>query len=83
MGPREVEMAACGLPFVRDPRPESDEVFPMLPSFDGPEDAGEKIRWMLSHEREREKLAIMAREAIADRTFTNSARRLLKLLEDL
>jgi spore maturation protein CgeB len=26
MGPREVEMAACGLFFMRDPRPESDEV---------------------------------------------------------
>lgn len=83
MGPREVEMAACQLPFVRDPRPESDEIFPMLPSFDGPEDAGEKIRWMLSHEREREKLGVMARETIADRTFTNSARRLLKMLDKL
>ena len=40
MGPREIEMAACRLFFLRDPRPECDEVFPMLPAFDGPEDAG-------------------------------------------
>ena len=35
-GPREIEMAACGLWFARDPRPESDDLFPMLPSFTGP-----------------------------------------------
>lgn len=83
MGPREVEMAACGLPFARDPRGESDEIFRMLPSFTGPADAGEKIRWMLSHDREREKMGGAAREAIADRTFDNNARRLLKMLDDL
>jgi spore maturation protein CgeB len=83
MGPREIEMAACGLPFVRDPRPESDEIFHMLPSFTGPGDASEKIRWLLSHEREREKMAAAAREAVADRTFENNAKRLLTMLEDL
>ena len=83
MGPREIELAACGLPFARDPRGESDEIFHMLPAFSGPEDASEKIRWMLSHDREREKLAAAAREAILDRTFENNARRLLRMLEDL
>ena len=33
MGPREVEMAACGLFFLREPRGEGDEIFPMLPTF--------------------------------------------------
>lgn len=83
MGPREVEMAACGLPFLRDPRPEGDEVLRMLPRFSGPEDASEQLRWWLAHDREREKIAAQAREAIADRTFADSARRLLTTLDRL
>lgn len=81
MGPREVEMAATGLPFLRDKRPEGDKVLSILPTFDGPQDASEKLRWWLAHPLERGRVAGLAREAIADRTFVNSARRLLKLLE--
>lgn len=81
MGPRELEMAACGLAFLRDPRPEGDEVLPMLPTFDSPGDAGEKLRWWLRHEGLRETAALKAREAVADRTFDASAARLLRLLE--
>jgi spore maturation protein CgeB len=81
IGPREVEMAACGLPFVRDPRPETDELLPMLPVFHTPEEAGEQLRWLLAHDHEREALASKAREAIADRTFDHLAARLLRLLE--
>ena len=83
MGPREVELAATGLPFLRDKRPESDQVLHMLPSFDGPGDASEKLRWLLSHDAEREEAAVKARAAIADRTFVNSAKRLLGLIEKL
>ena len=36
-GPREIEMAASGLWFARDPRPESDDLFPMLPRVSSPE----------------------------------------------
>jgi spore maturation protein CgeB len=82
MGPREVEQAACQMPFLRDPRAEGNEVLHMLPTFATPEDAGEQLRWLLSHETEREKIARQAREAIQDRTFTNNAKRLLKLLDD-
>jgi hypothetical protein len=81
MGPREVEMAACGLFYLRDPRPEGDELLPMLPTFSGPEDAGEQLRWWLDHDREREAAAAAAREAVASRTFDENARRLLKLLD--
>lgn len=81
IGPREVEMAACGLWFARDARPESDELFPFLPSFTSPAEASEQIRWALAHDGEREKAAAMAREAIADRTFGNAAKRLLALLD--
>jgi spore maturation protein CgeB len=80
MSPREVEMAACGLWFTRDPRPEGDELFPMLPTFASPEEAGEQVRWALTHAAARD-AAAAAREAIADRTFTNAARRLLTLLD--
>jgi hypothetical protein len=82
VGPREVELAACGTWFARDPRPESDELFPMLPSFAGPEEAGELIRWALKHPAKRAEAAAAARAAIADRTFTNSAKRLLRLLDN-
>jgi spore maturation protein CgeB len=80
-GPREIEMAACGLFFARDPRPESDELFPMLPAFTSPVEAGDIIRWAVVHPAEREKAAGQAREAVADRTFSANAKRLLQLLE--
>ncbi len=83
LGPREVEMARCHLPFLRDPRPESDEVFPMLPSFASPEDASDILKWWLSHDVEREKAADEAFSAVEDRTFINNARRLLRALDNL
>ena len=81
MGPREVEMAACGLWFARDPRPESDDLFPMLPAYTSPQEASEAIRWALAHEREREKAAAAARVAVSERTFSNNARKLLAMLD--
>lgn len=81
MGPREVEMAATGLFFLRDPRPESDEVLHMLPAFVGAEDASEKLRWWLRHDGLREGVARQARAAIADRTFTAHAKKLLRLFD--
>lgn len=81
MGPREVEMAACGMFFLRDPRPEGDEVFPMLPTFTTPEEASDLVRYYLKRDAERKELAMKARDAVADRTFLNNARSLLRLLE--
>lgn len=83
MGPREVEMAACGLFFLRDSRPESDEVLGMLPAVSSPEDAAEQLGWWLDHDEFRADRAQAARAAIRDRTFDASARNLLALLEDL
>jgi spore maturation protein CgeB len=48
MGPRELEMAACGLFFLRDPRGEGDEVLDMLPAFTSPEEASDLLRYWLS-----------------------------------
>ena len=81
-GPREIELAACGLWFARDPRPESDELFPMLPAFTSPEEAGELVRWALAHPEDAAAAAGKARSAIADRTFSHHARKLLALLNN-
>lgn len=83
LGPREVEMAACGLFFLRDARQESDDVLWMLPTYEGPEDATEQLRWWLDHESQRGEVALKARQAIRPRTFGNNVKRLLELLADL
>jgi len=80
MGPREVELAACGTFFLRDPRPESDEVLGVLPSFSSSAEASDQLRWWLGHDDERNKVATLARAAVAERTFEHSARRLLERL---
>lgn len=79
-GPREIEMAATGAFFLRDPRPESDELLGMLPAFTGPEHAADLLRWWLAHPDDRIEAAHKARAAVADMTFTHHAQRLLGLL---
>lgn len=83
MGPREVEMAACGLFFLTEERGENREVLPMLPTFDSPEDCAEQSRWWLEHPAKREAAAREARAAIAEWTFENRARQVLRMLEEL
>lgn len=83
IGPREVEMAATGLFYLRDSRGEGDELFKQLPVFHGPQDASQQLRWWLAHDDAREVAAQYAREAVADRTFDNNARRLLQILDRL
>ncbi len=80
MGPRELEMAATGLFFLREPRGESDEVLGMLPSFASPDEASSLLRHWLARSDDREEIARQAQAAVADRTFTNSAASLLRLL---
>ena len=80
IGPREVELAACGTFFLREPRPEGDDLFPFLPTFDGPGDFSEQLAWWLAHDLERTEAARLAREAVADFTFDHRARFLLNQL---
>lgn len=80
ISPREVELAACGTFFLREPRPEGDVLFTSLPQFDTPEDFGEQLRWWLAHDSARRNAALAARMAVADRTFVANARELLRLL---
>ena len=82
VGPREIEMAASGLYFLRDPRPESDELFPMLPAYTSPAEASDMLRWALAHPEDRAEAAAKARTAIEDRTFSNHARKLLAMLDN-
>ena len=77
MGPREVELAACGTFYLTQERGENRAVLPMVPTFEGPEDLGDKIRWWLAHPIARKQVALEARAAIADRTFANNASQLL------
>ena len=79
MGPRELEMAACGMFFLRDPRGEGDEVLDMLPTFTSPAEASELLRYWLARPDERRVLADKAREAVADRSFDVHAAALLRL----
>lgn len=81
VGPREIELAACGTWFARQSRPESDELFPMLPSFSSPEELGDLIRWALAHPELAADAATAARNAIADRTFPNNVAALLRTLD--
>jgi len=81
IGPREVELAACQCFFLRDPRPEGDQLFPMLPTFTEPGEVRELLDWWLAHEASRELVAAQAREVIASRTFVANARWLLQHTE--
>lgn len=81
MGPREVELAACGTFFLREPRGEGDEVFPFLPTITDPAEVRPLLDWWLAHDMERNEAVRLAHAAIADRTFANHAAQLLKLLQ--
>jgi spore maturation protein CgeB len=81
MGPREVEMAATGLFFLRDSRPEGDALLPMLPIFTDPGDFGDQLRWWLAHDDKRTDVARQARQAIAGHTFKAHTAELLHHLD--
>jgi hypothetical protein len=80
-GPREIEMAACGLPFVRDSRPESDDLFPFLPTYDTAEDLESRLRWLVSDPSRAAELGRRARVAVARRTFAHNAAQLLRIID--
>lgn len=79
-GPREIELAATGTFFLREARGESDDLFPMLPTITGPGEVRELLDWWLAHDSARLRAADEARQAIADRTFTNHAKGILSRL---
>lgn len=68
-GPREIEMAACGLFFLRESRNESDTLFPMLPTFTTAQELEDGIHYWLNHPEERSQKAEQAMQAVQHRTF--------------
>lgn len=80
MGPREVELAACGRFFLTEPRPENLEVFPYIPKVEGPQDASEQLRWWIEHPYERHEIEARALAEISSWTFTHRARQILQSL---
>lgn len=81
MGPREVELAAIGVPFLREPRPEGDHLLPFLPTFTTPEEFTGLMRWHLAHPEQTAALGVRAQAAVHQRTFANSAQRMLRQLD--
>ena len=80
MGPREVEMAACGLFHLTEERGENRQVLPMLPTFESPEDAAEQARWWARHPDARDRTAEQARAAVGAWTFRNRAAQVLRFI---
>jgi spore maturation protein CgeB len=68
-GPREIEMAACGLFFLREPRPESDVLFPDLPLIETPQNLHDQILYWLEHDQERQQIVEQNKKSIEHRTF--------------
>lgn len=80
MGPRGVELAACGTFQVSDYRQEIVDVFgDACPIARSPEHMGSLIRKYLDDPVRRQELAVRQREAIKERTFANHMRRVLEL----
>lgn len=73
VGPREVELAACGAFFLREPRGEGDDLFPELPAFSSPEEFSELLATWLPDDSARTDAAARARTAVEGRTFEANA----------
>lgn len=80
MGPRGVELAACGTFQLSDFRQEIVDVFgDSVPLHRSPDELGRLIRKYLDDPSLRESLARQQHEAIKERTFANHMRRVLEL----
>jgi len=80
MGPRGVELAACGCFQLSDYRQEIRDVFgDTVPIHSSPEELARLIRKYLDDPVRRQELARQQHEAIKGRTFANSMRRVLEL----
>jgi len=81
IGPREVELAATGTFFLREPRQEGDDLFPMLPTFETPEEFSKLLRWWVDNDDARSEAIAAARAAVADRRNDLVMGRLLSLID--
>lgn len=78
LNPRCYEQAAVGgALLLTDARPEVASVFgDAVPTFDGPDTLGARVRYFLAHETERQRRVRCAREAVAPHTFAARAAQL-------
>lgn len=83
MGPREIELAATGCPYITQARGENREVLPMVPTFSSPEEFGDLLRFYINNEDARTAVAGAARAAVEHRTFKNAAARMLRAVDRL
>ncbi len=83
MGPREIELAACGVFYLSEPRGENLEVLPFLPKVMDPGEFREQFDWWLAHDRERVRVVDRAREMLAGWTFENRAAEVLQKIDSL
>lgn len=81
MGPREVELAACGAFYMTEARGENEQLLPFVPKIESPAQFSEEMRWWLDRPHQRHKIALKAREVLSGWTFENRAAVLLRLLE--
>lgn len=79
LGPRTYEIAGCGaFQIADDSRGELREVFgDSVETFAGPEELEEKVRYYLSHSKQREAKAEEARERVQQCAFVERAREIL------
>lgn len=80
VGPREIELAACQVPFLRESRGEGDALFPVLPTFSEAGEMSELLHWWLARPEKRAEAGVAIAAAVEDRKFERNARRLLQLV---
>lgn len=83
LGPRCYELAACGLFYISDYRPELAEVFrDAVPSYSTPQELEKHIRHYLVAEEERLAIAERLPELVARHTFDARVGEMLEILEE-
>jgi len=81
MGPRCYELAATGTFFITDRRAEVSEVFgDLVPTFEGPDELEDLIRYWLDHDEERRRIEAALPEAVKRHTFDDRIDRILDVL---
>jgi spore maturation protein CgeB len=86
ISPRCYEIMACGGFLLTDSRPELFELFEVgkdLVVFDGAEDLQDKVKYYLSHERERRKIAMSGLMAVKDQTYDERAKQIIDFVSSL
>jgi spore maturation protein CgeB len=86
LSPRCYEIMACGGFLLTDSRPELFELFEVgkdLVVFDGAEDLADKVRYYLSHERDRKKIAMSGLMAVKDHTYDKRAKQIVDFVSSL